>query len=340
MTATPRPDASMSLITELMERPLEPSYAAAAHRRVDAGLPPATSTRSVTVVVMAVIVGFALAIAALSLRSTSSVVGRARAQLIDQINGRQGVGDQLAGRIQALETEIAAIRASALAPSGQSALLAELKRLQVAAGSVPVTGPGLLVSLDDAAAPNGSNADPRANSGFGDGRVTATDLQVVTNGLWAAGAEAISINGQRLTTHSAIRFAGQAILVDFRALARPYVVTAIGDTTAMQGAFGASTVGSYVKALTDNYGIPVTIEGSGSLTCPASSVPVLRYAEPLAPGASAPATSVPTSTAKPSPTSGTKKTTGTTSKTTTATPKTSTGPAPSGGPARAGAIGP
>ena len=63
-------------ITELMERPLEPSYAAAAHRRVEAGLPPSTSTRSVTIVIIALVVGFVLAVAALSLRSTTSVAWR------------------------------------------------------------------------------------------------------------------------------------------------------------------------------------------------------------------------------------------------------------------------
>ena len=44
------------------------------------------------------------------------------------------------------------------------------------------------------------------------------DLQVIVNGLWAAGAEAIAVNGQRLTACSAIRSAGEAILVDFRPL--------------------------------------------------------------------------------------------------------------------------
>ena len=44
----------------------------------------------------------------------------------------------------------------------------------------------------------------------------AQDLQIVVNGLWDAGAEAISVNGQRLTSKSAIRFAGQAILVNYR----------------------------------------------------------------------------------------------------------------------------
>ena len=115
-----------------------------------------------------------------------------------------------------------------------------------------------------------SGADAaRGSSGFEAGRVSAADLQIVSNGLWAAGAEAISINGQRLTTRSAIRFAGQAILVDFRPLVRPYVVTAIGDAKALQSSFGSSPTGSYLKSLEDNYGIPVAISGSASLTCPA-----------------------------------------------------------------------
>ena len=61
------------------------------------------------------------------------------------------------------------------------------------------------------------------------GRVIAKDLQYVTNALWESGAEAISINGKRLTSTSSIRFAGSAIIVDYRPLTRPYVITALGD---------------------------------------------------------------------------------------------------------------
>ena len=77
-----------------------------------------------------------------------------------------------------------------------------------------VTGPGITVTLDDSADAVSGSDPARGSSGFEEGRVSAADLQIVSNGLWAAGAEAISINGQRLTTRSAIRFAGQAILVD------------------------------------------------------------------------------------------------------------------------------
>ena len=85
------------------------------------------------------------------------------------------------------------------------------------------------------------------------------DLQIIVNGLWAAGAEAIAINGERLTTLSAIRSAGQAILVDFRPLVPPYVVEAIGDPAHLQAGFATDMAGAYVQSLRDNYGIQVSV---------------------------------------------------------------------------------
>ncbi len=87
------------------------------------------------------------------------------------------------------------------------------------------------------AAQGGVVGDPRSGASSDDGRVLSKDLQVVTNALWEAGAEAISINGQRLTARSAIRFAGDAILVNYRPLTRPYVISAIGDPQNLQVEF-------------------------------------------------------------------------------------------------------
>ena len=67
-------------------------------------------------------------------------------------------------------------------------------------------------------------SDPRDDRASDTGRVLDRDLQVMVNALWAAGAEAIAINGQRLTARSAIRYAGEAILLDFRPLVPPNVM--------------------------------------------------------------------------------------------------------------------
>ena len=69
---------------------------------------------------------------------------------------------------------------------------------------MPVTGPGMVVRLDDAPTGDGDGADvdPRTDDDA-DGRVTDRDLQTVVNEVWAAGAEAVAVNGQRLTALSA-----------------------------------------------------------------------------------------------------------------------------------------
>ncbi len=123
------------------------------------------------------------------------------------------------------------------------------------------------------------------------------DLQVVTNALWEAGAEAISINGQRLTARSAIRFAGDAILVNYRPLTRPYVISAIGDPQNLQVEFADNEGGSYVRALEDNYGVRVTMAGAKKLTLPGAPALTVRNATK----ASAPPTGTPSTTGTPAP---------------------------------------
>ena len=291
-----RVDQSMSLITELMEHPLEPSYEVAAAQRRDAGLKPATSTATPLVLVTALVVGLLFALAAVNLRAASSVVGQTRIRLIEQIEAGQARGDDLKGKVAAIDGQIIAAQQAALGPSG---LLQRLDELQVATGARAVSGPGVRVTLDDAA-----------------------DLQIIVNGLWAAGAEAIDVNGQRLTTRAAIRFAGQAILVDFRPLTRPYLITAIGDARQMAATFSASPAGSYLKALGDNYGIPTSVKTEAAVTCPAGTIPAMAYALslPATPSTTSP-TAKPTSTrAVGNPTPTTTRTTSSPTKKATTTP--------------------
>ncbi len=301
-----RVDESMALLNEVMNTPLDPSYAAAAQRRRAIGLPGSTRTGTVAVFVILAVVAFLFVVAALNLRATRAVVGAARAELIGQIEARQREGDELTAKATELQAQVAAAQTAALGGPG---LLAQVAALELASGSVAVTGPGLQVSIDDAPGAAAAGNDPRDQGAPNPGRVTALDLQVAANGLWFAGAEAVSINGQRLTTHSAIRFAGQAILVDFRPLAPPYVLSAIGDPTRLPAAFGSSTAGSYLKALRDNYKIRAEVTTADTLTLPGVSPATLRYAVPAPTGI--PSSSTPSTRAAPS-SSGSPPTTRTT----------------------------
>ncbi len=291
-----RPDESMTLLTSMMERPLDPGYAAAAELREQAGLPPATSLRSARVFVAALLVGALLTMGAMALRRPDTAATRARADLVQQIERRQKAADGRADQVRSLQADLALAQAAALEleQAGQGK---RLTRLETSAGASPVQGPGLVVTLDDAESASGDSADgdPRTGSDD-DGRVQSRDIQLVVNGLWAAGAEAVAVNGQRLTTLSAIRFAGEAILVNYRPLVRPYRIEAIGGSELEPG-FAATAGGAYLQALRENFNIQTGIERDTELTLPSAVSLTLHNAASSPrtprPSSSTPATSTP-----------------------------------------------
>jgi uncharacterized protein YlxW (UPF0749 family) len=289
-----RPDESMTLLTTMMERPLDAGYQEAADRRAAAGLPRATSTRTVLVVVLMILAGFLFAVAAQSLRPKPTAAAAVKKELVTRIEALQKHGTEQEAKVASLGKQVREFEALALQQSGGPDLTATIKDLEVQAGAVPLTGPGLTLTLDDAASTQADgNAGNRPSSGFEEGRVTSGDLQIIVNGLWGAGAEAISINGHRLSSTAAIRFAGQAIIVDFRPLSRPYVITALGDSQGMQQLFEPSFAGLYLSQLTEEYKIRSIMAGSDSLTVPGDSAARLEVAQPVGPssGSTAPSTS-------------------------------------------------
>jgi uncharacterized protein YlxW (UPF0749 family) len=92
-------------------------------------------------------------------------------------------------------------------------------------GTTPVEGPGVVVTLDDSPARRSPTGDPN------DLLVHERDIQTVVNALWAAGAEAVGIGDHRLTTLSAVRCAGNTLLLHGRLHSPPYRIGAIGDST-------------------------------------------------------------------------------------------------------------
>jgi uncharacterized protein YlxW (UPF0749 family) len=141
-----------------------------------------------------------------------------------------------------------------------------LERLRAAAGFSPVTGQGIDLVLDNA--PLLGTTDPATDPG----RVVDRDLQFAVNGLWQSGATAIAINGIRLTSTSAIRSAGQAILVDYRPLVPPYHVRAIApNADALAGRFRDSAAGIMLEELETSYGVVWELNSVGLLTLPAAT---------------------------------------------------------------------
>lgn len=288
MTGGPRYSLGASLLDAVLAETLDPAYAEAAAARArrtpaerDAGRARRRWRARGLVALTMALTGLLLAVTYDQAAATAQGREQIRARLIADIEQESAISDALTDQLASLRVEVSRSQERLLAASavGQEAL-DELARAEQGAAAAPVTGPGLVVIL--ANAPPKADADPVGGSSEADlpGRVQDGDLQLVVNALWAAGAEAVSINGLRLGPTTAIRFAGEAVLVDFRPVTSPYEISAIGDPDPLQRRF---LVGPGVKDLADvsaMFDLRFDFLRKDELSLPAAGTPELRSAAP------------------------------------------------------------
>ncbi|SOD64061.1 Uncharacterized conserved protein YlxW, UPF0749 family [Streptomyces zhaozhouensis] len=276
-----RPDASMSLLTTVMDNTLDEGYAQAAARRREAGRSelPRTARAKLWLAGGLVLAGLVVTLGAAQAREAAPTVAREREELLERVHDGTRQLDDLQARVDALRSDVDARQRVAL--SDEDAERAELVALL--AGASAVEGPGVKLVVDDAEDVAGTAGGPRDDGFAQTGRVRDRDLQRVVNGLWQAGAEAVTVNDQRLTALSAIRAAGDAVLVDNRPLVPPYTVLALGDPDGLLEAFDATLAGHYLTTLRDDYGIRVERSTENGLRLPAAPSLTTRSARPLPP---------------------------------------------------------
>ncbi|MGW7267945.1 DUF881 domain-containing protein [Streptomyces sp. NPDC054842] len=280
-TRPARPDASMSLLNNVMDHSLDDGYAEAAARKKSegAGGLPKTLRAKLGLAAGLVLAGLVVTVGAAQARVAAPVVAKERQELIDRIESETRTADKLESAVDTLRDDVSARQREALKHDGGGDR-AEL--VGILSGAVAVHGPGVRLVVDDAKdASSGGNGDPRETSDFSDtGRVRDRDMQRVVNGLWQSGAEAVTINGQRLTALSAIRAAGDAILVDNKPLVPPYTVLAVGDGKRLSTRFQNSADGQYLHALHENFDIRTSIFVEDDVRLPAAPSVIVRTAEP------------------------------------------------------------
>lgn len=259
------PQVTTPLLTMITQQSLDEDYKAAAQRRaLSAPEPPNPGSRRVVAIVIAV---FGVLVATAFVQNTRSedVDNAGRRALIERINAQRD-------RVDDLQTEIADLRESNTDLSGDLAASSEteqtvesqLRRLQVRTGFIAVQGPGVRITVDNA---------PTADDNQ---LLRDDDLHLLANGLWAAGAEAISINGQRLTALSAIRNSGPPIEVNGVGIAPPYTLLAIGDNGSLQADFIESRSWLAFDRLRALYGFVFDMVNSDNLSLPAGPVRFLN----------------------------------------------------------------
>ena len=167
--------------------------------------------------------------------------------------------DALEDQVAQLQSELAIYRDQAASgDEGGEALRQELEQLEIAAGRTDVEGPGVTVILEDSTQSNvtGDEADYLIHD---------NDLLSVVNELRSAGAEAISLNGERLLANSEIRCTGAVVTVNGRRYAAPYVIFAIGDPDTL---YSALTMRNGVVDVLSQWGITVKVTASDLLLIP------------------------------------------------------------------------
>ncbi len=189
---------------------------------------------------------------AIMLRREREVRGRLEAEVA-----------QLRARLEQYE------RAQAEGRSIAASLRAQVERLRMALGLVPVAGPGVVVRV----------SAPKVQPPQGPVLVQYQDLVGIANELWAAGAEAMAVNGHRITATSGFSQVGGTILVDLQRLSPPYELAAIGDPSTLEGALAIR--GGLIEGLR-GLGLEIRIERRDRVELPASGGSVeFRYARPV-----------------------------------------------------------
>jgi uncharacterized protein YlxW (UPF0749 family) len=140
----------------------------------------------------------------------------------------------------------------------------ELSRQRMASGTIALTGPGITATFDDSTAHSiPENEDP-ANY-----ILHEYDLRDVLNTLWIAGAEAISVNGERIVSNTSLYCVGTTIICNATRLSPPYEVRAIGDPQALAAALQGSPQMEKFNQRALIYDLPVKIEQSNDTLIPA-----------------------------------------------------------------------
>lgn len=271
----------MSLLTNVMDHSLDDGYAEAAARKQAEGVGgmPKTVRAKLGLAAGLVLAALVVTLGAANARISAPVIAKERQELIDRIERETSAADKLEDNVDTLRADVSARQRAALKSDGGGE---QADLVGILSGATAVHGPGVKLVVDDAKeASQDGDGDPRETSGFSDtGRVRDRDMQRVVNGLWESGAEAISINGQRLTALSAIRAAGDAILVDNKPLVPPYTVLAVGDGQRLSTRFQNSADGLYLHALQENYGIRTSISVQDDVRLAAAPSVIVRTAQP------------------------------------------------------------
>jgi uncharacterized protein YlxW (UPF0749 family) len=193
--------------------------------------------------------------------TTEVLQGKREAELIDQISSLKANYDSLKEKYDAKSKIVEEYQNnSATNDTLIKSMKDEIGQLSVMAGTKALKGEGLVITLDD----GDKILEPDLRT---DSLVHDSDILTVVNELKAAGAEAISVNDQRITANSAIRCVGPVIQINNQKVAAPFAIKAIGNAQYLESALTIKN--GVVDSLKNQYGVSVELKRDKNVQIPA-----------------------------------------------------------------------
>jgi uncharacterized protein YlxW (UPF0749 family) len=189
-------------------------------------------------------------------------------QLSELIEQRQTAIARQAGQLADLQSQVerltdqAATRDGAVAAAQSSGDAGALS-----AALVPLTGPGVVITLDDA--PTRPDGSLPVNARPDDVVIHQSDVQAVVNAVWAAASDGVAVMDQRLIATSAVRCVGNTLLLQGRTYSPPFVVTAIGDAAAIRAQLALSPQVAVFQQAVDDFGLTFQVRETRTVELPA-----------------------------------------------------------------------
>ena len=177
----------------------------------------------------------------------------------DQLGDLQRQVERLTEQAASRDTDVAAAQTAGDAGALSAAL-------------VPLTGPGLVITLDDA--PSRPDGSLPVNARPDDLVIHQSDVQAVVNAVWAAAADGVAIMDERLIATSAVRCVGNTLLLQGRTYSPPFVVRAVVDSPAARQQLAASPQIAVFREVADAYGLTYEVREESELELPAYDGPL------------------------------------------------------------------
>ena len=215
-----------------------------------------------------VLIGIFFGIAIGLTRELEPIADTTRQQLQERITAVQNQLNDTQARLESNLLAIDEIRATESLQSQEiSRINSNIAALEIASGYSAIRGDGVKVQVQ-------ASVQPSIEDGVDLGVVIDSDIARVVNGLLANGAIAVSVNDYRITSKSAIRSAGEAILIGYQPLSPPYVILAIGDTKKMLSEMRTGLTGQDIGEISNRYGVRFSTTEVTQVTIPQSISPV------------------------------------------------------------------